>query len=88
MLAAHMDEISFLVKYYGRRGVHTSCDRLAAEKSARHGRPARRHHDGEWRDRARGIATRTHSAPGEGLSVPTHDEFFVDLGIAADAVKA
>ena len=89
MIAAHTDEIGFLVKYIDDKGYlrlqtlggHDPANMVAqrvivttADGTALRGalQPARKP---------------PHLTRGEERKLPSHDEFFVDLGMSADAVK-
>ncbi len=88
MIAAHMDEIGFLVKYIDEKGfvrlqplgggvmpLNMVAQRViitTASGATVHG----------------ALQLARHSGPGETPTVPKHEEFFVDLGMSADAVKA
>jgi putative aminopeptidase FrvX len=88
MIAAHMDEIGFLVKYIDEKGfvrlqplgggvmpLNMVAQRViitTASGATVHG----------------ALQLARHSGPGETPTVPKHEEFFVDLGMSADAVTA
>ena len=88
MLAAHMDEIGFLVKYIDDKGY------IRLQPLGGGVNPLNMVAQRVVITTANGATVRgalqlaRHSGPGEDPSVPRHDEFFVDLGMAADAVKA
>jgi putative aminopeptidase FrvX len=90
MLAAHMDEIGFLVKYIDDRGflrLHPLGGLNPLNLAAQ--RVLVTTETGATLRGALQLARRMGPpAPGETPKVPTHEEFFVDLGLAADAVKA
>lgn len=91
MIAAHLDEIGFLVKYIDDHGflrlqplgggfnpLHLAAQRVLVTTE-----------DGTTFRGALQLARRLGPpAPGEVPTVPTLDEFFVDLGMAVEAVKA
>ena len=90
MLAAHMDEIGFLVTHIDDKGflrlqplgglnpLSLTAQRVIVTTA-----------DGATRRGALQLARRLGPpAPGEQPTVPTHAEFFVDLGLSAEAVKA
>jgi putative aminopeptidase FrvX len=90
MLAAHMDEIGFLVKYIDDKGF------LRLQPLGGHD-PANMVAQRVFVTTADGTALRgvlqparkpPHLTRGEERKLPTHDEFFVDLGMSAEAVKA
>ncbi len=90
MLAAHMDEIGFLIKYIDEKGFlrlqplggHNplSMDAQRVFVTTQNGATLR-----GVLQLGRGWS---HPALGGSPALPTHDEFYVDLGLSADAVKA
>jgi putative aminopeptidase FrvX len=90
MIAAHMDEIGFLVKYIDDKGF------LRLQTLGGHD-PANMVSQRVIVTTADGTALRgvlqparkpPHLTRGEERKLPTHDEFFVDLGMSGEAVKA
>jgi putative aminopeptidase FrvX len=88
MLAAHMDEIGFLVKYIDDKGF------IRLQPLGGGVNPLNMVAQRVLITTASGATYRgvlqlaRHSGPGDTPTVPKHEEFFVDLGMSADAVKA
>jgi len=87
MIAAHMDEIGFLVKYIDERGF-VRLQPLGGGVNPMNMVAQRVRITSADGTSVRGaLQMARHPVPGETPTVPKHEEFFVDLGMSADAVK-